>query len=256
MESIQTTEALVAHFTQKLSTLKHAVVLGSAVKDDEILTLADDLDTGLDSLMVDLKALRRHVQHQKTQLSQVENVKKDVTCFAERLQFAANNVPIKLSRRAISKKIETPDAVVAPQTSNSAIEVQQTVAHRCTYLDFITVDEFNAVPKYMKGRMSYDKINTVIEKLDHVYVEKYKILRQKKSKLNDINRKRYEVYKLQESKDTTGVEFIVERDITDFSSLKMDSSMRSIMTILRHVNLIYEIRGEGHVRFAIGRACY
>ena len=57
----------------------------------------------------------------------------------------------------------------------------------------------------MKGRLTYDKINTVIEKLDHVYVEKYKILRQKKSKLNDINRKRYEDYKLQESKDTTGM---------------------------------------------------
>ena len=56
----------------------------------------------------------------------------------------------------------------------------------------------------MKGRLTYEKINSVIEKLDHVYVEKYKILKLKKSSLNDIKRKRYEAYKLQETKDTPG----------------------------------------------------
>ena len=58
----------------------------------------------------------------------------------------------------------------------------------------------------MKGRLTYDKVNSVIEKLDKVYVEKYKIRRHKKSSLNDLNKKRFEGYRLQETEDTKGMQ--------------------------------------------------
>ena len=57
----------------------------------------------------------------------------------------------------------------------------------------------------MKGRLTYDRVNSVIEKLDKVYVERYKIRRHKKSSLNDANKKRYEAYRLQETEETKGI---------------------------------------------------
>ena len=56
----------------------------------------------------------------------------------------------------------------------------------------------------MKGRLTYQQVNTVIDELNKAFTAKYKLLRQKKSTLNDRNRKRYETLKMQESKDTKG----------------------------------------------------
>lgn len=48
----------------------------------------------------------------------------------------------------------------------------------------------------------------------------------------------------------SGEYFIVEEDIKEFSTLKMDSVGRAILTVLRHCGRIKEIRGSGHTRYA------
>ena len=57
----------------------------------------------------------------------------------------------------------------------------------------------------MKGRITYTQVNSAIDELNKAYKEKYKIMGMKKSTLNDVNRKRYEAFKLLESKDTAGL---------------------------------------------------
>jgi len=52
--------------------------------------------------------------------------------------------------------------------------------------------------------MSYDQVNKFIEAMNLSYKAKYKVLKQKKSTLNDANRKLYEIYQRQETKDTKG----------------------------------------------------
>lgn len=47
----------------------------------------------------------------------------------------------------------------------------------------------------------------------------------------------------------TGDVFIVEKDITDLASLKIDSNLRNVIMILRHCNILREVRGGGYVRF-------
>lgn len=56
----------------------------------------------------------------------------------------------------------------------------------------------------MKGRMNYSQVNTAIDELNKAFNEKYKVLGMKRTTLNDLNKKRYERYKEQESKDTKG----------------------------------------------------
>ena len=63
---------------------------------------------------------------------------------------------------------------------------------------------FSSFIRYMKGRLSYQLMNSVIDELNKAFIAKYKLLRQKKSTMNDRNRKRYETLKMQESKDTKG----------------------------------------------------
>ena len=59
----------------------------------------------------------------------------------------------------------------------------------------------------MKGRLTYSQLNAAIDELNKPFQEKYKILAMKRSALNDANRKRFEKFKLQETKDTSGLYF-------------------------------------------------
>ena len=63
---------------------------------------------------------------------------------------------------------------------------------------------FSSFNRYMKGRLSYQQVNTFIDELNKAFTAKYKLLRQKKSTMNDRNRKLYAALKMQESKDTKG----------------------------------------------------
>ena len=48
-----------------------------------------------------------------------------------------------------------------------------------------------------------------------------------------------------------GVYFLVENDIKEWSNLQMSKETRTILTVLRHCGRLYEIRGDGHVRYAM-----
>ena len=56
--------------------------------------------------------------------------------------------------------------------------------------------------------------------------------------------------KSQETRDTRGVYFVVSDDLKNSDTLKSESSRRVIFTILRHFQLIREIRGMSLVRYA------
>nr|KAG5701320.1 hypothetical protein BaRGS_006094 [Batillaria attramentaria] len=103
----------------------------------------------------------------------------------------------------------------------------------------------------MKGRLTYQQVNTFIDEMNKACKSKYKLLRQKKSTLNDANRKRFETLKMQESKDTAGAYFVTESDLQEWSNVKLSKENRSILTVLRHCGRMYEIRSGSLVRYAV-----
>ncbi|XP_053787794.1 spindle and kinetochore-associated protein 1 [Vidua chalybeata] len=115
----------------------------------------------------------------------------------------------------------------------------------------ITTEEFESVPLYMKGRITYDQINAVVQEINKAVVGKYRILYQPLKSLNSQLRSLYHRFIEEETKDTKGVFFIVEDDIKEFTQLKLDKRFQSILSILRHCQRVREIRGSGLIRYAI-----
>ncbi|RUS76577.1 hypothetical protein EGW08_015655 [Elysia chlorotica] len=239
-------------YSQNIKMLKIAKALSvSESGNNEALAQSAKI---VDELKIELTNTGKSVKREAVQLQKFEDLKLENAGLLDRLRYVMDNVPSKLpqqQQKAAPAQQVRQEQEQRPEPVKAASQPQVQVTG-CQYLDFLTVDEFKSIPKYMKGRLTYDKVNSIIEKLDKVYVEKYKIRRLKKSSLNDMNKKRYEAYRLQETDDTKGVPFVVEQDINEFSSLKMDSILRNILTILRHCGLIYEIRGGGFTRFG----CY
>ncbi|ROT63362.1 hypothetical protein C7M84_018767 [Penaeus vannamei] len=119
-------------------------------------------------------------------------------------------------------------------------------------ISYVTVKEFNDVPKYIRGRLQYDQINLAVDEVNKTLETKYALLRRPRAKLSDVDMKVAMGCRQQENQETKGLYFVVDNDIKRWSSLKLDSNGRSIMTALRTLKRIREVRGPGNlVRYAV-----
>ncbi|XP_076067669.1 SKA complex subunit 1-like [Oratosquilla oratoria] len=117
---------------------------------------------------------------------------------------------------------------------------------------FITVQEFETVPKYIRGRLQYDQINKAVTELNKTLEAKYALLSRPRNKLRPIELKSVQVFRQQETTETAGTRFVVESDIKQHSNLRLDTAGRAMLTVLRTFKHLQEIRGPGNLmRYAV-----
>uniref|UniRef100_A0AAQ4P9L1 SKA complex subunit 1 n=1 Tax=Gasterosteus aculeatus aculeatus TaxID=481459 RepID=A0AAQ4P9L1_GASAC len=118
-------------------------------------------------------------------------------------------------------------------------------------MEVITMQEFESIPQYMKGRVPYDQLNAAVQSLNAAVSAKYKILHQSAKSLNNQTRKQRQRFKDQETKETKGHFFVVEDDIREFTRMKADKRFQGILNMLRHSQRLRELRGGGVVRYVL-----
>ncbi|XP_065181014.1 spindle and kinetochore-associated protein 1-like [Sycon ciliatum] len=124
-------------------------------------------------------------------------------------------------------------------------------AHSLPALTYITLAEFNDVPKYIRGRLAYDSVNMAVECLNQAYSFKYQLIAVPKSQLTDAEIKKRKAYRAQEMKDVEGKHFITDHDIRTTTSFKVDTQGRAIIALLRHCKRLKEVHGGGFTRYVI-----
>uniref|UniRef100_A0A8D3DLQ7 SKA complex subunit 1 n=1 Tax=Scophthalmus maximus TaxID=52904 RepID=A0A8D3DLQ7_SCOMX len=130
-------------------------------------------------------------------------------------------------------------------------DVKKTNKSYAREMEFITMPEFEKIPQYMKGRVSYDQLNAAVQSINTAVTAKYKIFHQSVRSLNNHSRKLYQRFKDQEMKDTKGQYFVVEDDIREFTQVRVDKRFQGILNMLRHCQRLRELRGGGLTRFLL-----
>lgn len=118
----------------------------------------------------------------------------------------------------------------------------------------LSITEYENIPKYLKGRLSLEKLNQWIELLEKVFVEKYAIMQLNPAKLSGEHRNRYYEWRDQDSEECRGQPFVTEQDmkvLCQGKGPKMDPTGRSIVAILRHCGRLREVRSTGVVRLVL-----
>ena len=106
--------------------------------------------------------------------------------------------------------------------------------------------------RYVKGRLTLEKVNEAVNSLNEIYTEKYKILATNPSKLKEPLKTKFFDHKALETKETQGFRFLIESDIKDSrEKFKLDPTGRSVVVILRHLGRMKEVRGGGQTRLLI-----
>ncbi|GFP80885.1 spindle and kinetochore-associated protein 1 homolog [Phtheirospermum japonicum] len=115
---------------------------------------------------------------------------------------------------------------------------------------YVTGDELNSVPAYMKQRLTLDKVNGAIGDMATYAEANAQLIAAPRKKLADNNLdKAMELKEIAAADAVKGKHFFLEADIKG-PSLKLDNTGRALLTVLRHLGRISETR-IGHHRVFI-----
>ena len=145
--------------------------------------------------------------------------------------------------------------VLQQKPANSKPNVTSTEGPRKNYqVANLSEGEFETVPKYLRGRLTLDRVNSWIDQFTAVVQEKYASFNGNPAKMAGEIRNRYYDWREQESEECRGCPFVTEQDmktLVNGKGPKMDPTGRSIMAILRHCGRVREVRTTGIVRFVL-----
>jgi len=111
-------------------------------------------------------------------------------------------------------------------------------------IQYITVNEFESTPKYMKGRLTLDKLNAAIDEMQKLLQAKYKILSMAPAKMVDKTLKKYKQYKEAETSETKGLHFLTDADMQESATLRQgDATGKGVVGVLRHLHRIKDLGG-------------
>ncbi|XP_014816280.1 PREDICTED: spindle and kinetochore-associated protein 1 [Calidris pugnax] len=246
-------EDLSFHINLKISTIKKTLQLRNIGQEPSLSSMLSKIGQDVVLLHDLLNKMEAEVQQHEKLNNLLKELQKSVERDQNEAQHLRENIPPHLPKPTQScitgptVKREEQTKVVEPQCAKKPTKEARIIKEA----PLITAEEFESVPAYMKGRLTYEQINAVVQEINKAVVGKYKILHQPLKSMNGAVRNLYHRYLEEETKDTKGQFFIVEADIKEFTQLKMDKRFHSILNILRHCQRVREIRGSRLVRYVI-----
>lgn len=248
-------------FRQHLSYINHCLLChllqllsASSANCDSVLR---SLDKELLEIESSLSSFQAHLEKEKKLLEQGEVTQDVAKKFKERLEHITSNLPShlpgveKISQRVVLKEEVATENVKKPRKTRRAKDLSSEDGFEFPKLAYLTVEEFDQIPKYIKGRTSYDQVNNAIDEIHKVITAKYKILRLPRSAMGEPVMKKYKAFKEAEIPDIEGEYFFIDDDLKTYSQMKMDSTGRAILTMLRHCGRLREVRGKKLLRYVL-----
>lgn len=119
------------------------------------------------------------------------------------------------------------------------------------WIRVVTREELDAAPQYVKGRLTVEKIGTVVGKLNKIVADKYALLGRPYRELSSSEINTWQELKESGCSETEGKEFLTDGEIKGFGKCRMDATAKSVINVLRHVGSLKEVRGKNKARIFI-----
>ncbi|XP_064164408.1 spindle and kinetochore-associated protein 1 [Anguilla rostrata] len=243
---------LTQQINDKISALRTILELRTIAKEKDKLNILVKIGKDIIAINGLLDTLEKHVFKQRDVLNGLKELEE---FFQEDLRdghHLRDNMPLHMPRKGLqtAKPSTQSQQDVAqqgreqnPQKKPSRTQIREMV--------YITTEEFESIPQYMKGRVTYTQLNVAVQSINAAVTGKYSILQQPLKSLTNATRKLHQRFKDEETKDTKGHFFVVEEDIREFTQLKVDKRFQGMLSMLRHCQRLRELRGAGHTRYVL-----
>ncbi|XP_008584692.1 PREDICTED: spindle and kinetochore-associated protein 1 isoform X2 [Galeopterus variegatus] len=237
-------EQLCFHINEKIGNIKKTLSLRNCGQEPTLKSTLNKIGDEIIVINELLKKLELEIQYQEQTNSSLKELCESLEEDYKDVEHLKENIPSHLPQVTVTQSSfkgsgldpEEPVKVEEPVPTKKPPKEQRIIKE----MPFITCDEFNDVPAYMKSRLTYSQINDVIKEINKAIISKYKILHQPKKSMNSLARNLYHRFIDEETKDTKGHYFIVEADIKEFTTLKVDKKFHMLLNILRHCRRLSE----------------
>ncbi|XP_026470630.1 spindle and kinetochore-associated protein 1-like [Ctenocephalides felis] len=128
-----------------------------------------------------------------------------------------------------------PDPVLRRESKRIAVDGVPQVS-------FMELEEFEAIPYYLRGRLRVEAINDFIELINDAAYYKYKLLKLPRHKVPRYKLNDYSEYKRLEADSEKDTKFIL---VDDIGANPLDKQTKTFLAMLRHVKRIKDIRNRG-----------
>ncbi|KAM5222139.1 SKA complex subunit 1 [Ctenodactylus gundi] len=249
-------EQLCFHVNEKIGNIKKTLSLKKFGQEPSLKTLLNKIGDEIVIVNELLNKFELEIQYQEQTNSSLKELCESLEENYKDVEHLKENIPSHLPQVTVTQKLvnrsdfdpeEEPVKVEEPEPTKKPPKEQRNIKEML----FISTDEFNSIPSYMKSRLTYCQINDVIKEINKAVISKYKIVHQPKRSMNSVTRNLYHRFINEETKDTKGTYFVVEADIKEFTTLKVDKRFHVILNILRHCRRLSEVRGGGLTRYVI-----
>ncbi|XP_037364404.1 spindle and kinetochore-associated protein 1 [Talpa occidentalis] len=248
-------EQLCFYINEKIGNIKKTLSLRNCSQEPTLMTILNKIGDEIIVVNELLNKLELEIQYQEQTNSSLKELCESLEEDYKAVEHLKENIPPHLPQVTVTQSVVN----VSDLDPQEPVKVEETAPTKkppkeqkiIKEMPFLTSDEFNAIPAYMKSRLTYCQINDVIKEMNKAILGKYKILHQPKKSVSSVARNLYHRFMDEETKDTKGHYFIVEADIKEFTALKVDKRFHVILNILRHCRRLSEVRGGGLTRYVI-----
>jgi hypothetical protein len=127
-------------------------------------------------------------------------------------------------------------------------------------IESVSATDFASIPNYIVGRLTLKKLNDMIEDLNIYLSDKLKVIQMPEAKMKQLQKDVLLEHRSAHSEDTSGFFYFTEKELKANSSgnsgftksrFNYGAQCKNILTILRTLGRIREVRGTGNVRYII-----
>ncbi|KAL2622659.1 hypothetical protein R1flu_002864 [Riccia fluitans] len=245
-------EQMMASFNQRIAELQQLMVArgGNTTNDLEGLASLDATVRTLEEQLLDIKARvdkRAELIPQARALIEISSQQQKK--FQQTLSKLPANLPGVDSLHFDVSYTASPNLHAhengngfASQSSGGTPAIKEKKKPSPPPKWYVTPEEFGSLSSYMKGRLTIDKVNGAVDEMAGFAEANAKLLRTKRQKVgDDLIDKVLELREISLNESVKGKFFFVESDMRGHL-MKPDITGKAILTILRHLGRVGELR--------------
>lgn len=247
---------VVTAFQEKITTLQQLVVVSGVATDSMQL---EDIEESISALEVCVQEVKQNIKSDQDFVTNARKLIQKMEAQQKTVAVLEDNIPTHLqaTRKSSSALQDTTNAPKErdvpekrPSTSHKRSSSSTKLSSANIHLAVPTPADLENTPKYVRGRLTYEKLQQVCADLDKTLKSKYKILGMQTVKMSDATLTKYKLFKEGECNETDGRYFVSTPELKIYG-VKYDATFKAALGVLKHNNVLYTESIKGLHRFVI-----
>ncbi|XP_030535527.1 spindle and kinetochore-associated protein 1 homolog isoform X3 [Rhodamnia argentea] len=254
-------DSLIAAFNNRVADLQELVIARNMYPGTSITDLSA-VDAALKAMELQVQAIKDRLRDETEAIPKAKKLIEASLRQKKKLQSLSIHVPSLVPEKMTTLNADTISCGLHdagnqhPVVGNLKLEGEPVTIPKekkgqvSPLLWFISADELDSLSSYMRGRLTLEKVNAAINDMAaYAEANAQLILAPKKKVQESLWEKALELRDIAMIEGIKGKHFFLESDIRG-PNLKLDNTGKAILTVLRHLGRISEIR-SGHNRVII-----